>query len=164
MLGQWTDGRDGLLVAQHLVEHDVHVEFVFPLAADDGQRLYLGEVDAVERQDAEHLRQAPLLVRQGEDHAGLVGFAGALAVQVVHLPGVRHDEEAREVVLVGLDALFQHLHAVELGGVLRADGSVPVEAVAVDNLCAEGGVLAFDDLDVRVAAQEVAALHQGDGV
>ena len=81
---------------------------------DNRQGLYLREVDIVERQDGEHLTKAALVVRKREHKARLVGL-----LQRAHEVGLlrsRHHEEAREVVLVVLYAVLQHLHSINMRG------------------------------------------------
>ena len=46
-------GIDALAVAHEVVVGEVYIEQIFPFAPDDGKGLYLGEVDFVEREDAE---------------------------------------------------------------------------------------------------------------
>ena len=67
-------------------------------------------------------------------------------------------------MLVGLDALLQHLHAIAFGGCFGADGGVAFQVLLLDDFGTQGGVLAFHDLDAGMSAEELAALHQGDGV
>ena len=87
-----------------------------------------------------------------------------VAVQFVHLPGVGNYQKAGEVVLVGLDALLQHLHAVAFGCSFGADGGMAFQLFALDDFGTQCRVFAFHYFDLGVLAEEFAALHQGDGV
>ena len=77
---------------------------------NDGQRLYLRQINLVESQDAEHLRQRTLLMREREDETRLVGLLKR--TQEVGLHRIGRHEEAGEVVLVVLDIVLEHLQAV----------------------------------------------------
>ena len=160
--GQRTCCIDGLPVAEGVVERYVDVELVLPFASDDRQRLDLREVDVVEREDGQHLREASLRVAEREDERGLVRAGG-----IVELRGARfvgQDQEAGEVVLVGLDAASEDFETVHLRGVGPADGGRSREVFFGDFPGASGGVVAFDDFQGRAAFEELAALHQRNGV
>ena len=75
--------------------------------SDNRQRLYLGEVDIVEAQYCEHLRQRTFIVRQREHKACLIGFLHR--AKQVGLVRIADYEEAGEIVLIVLDMVFQHL-------------------------------------------------------
>ena len=97
-------------------------------------------------------------MREREDDGRLVRESAL--TEVVRTPSVRHHEESGEVVLVGLDALFQHLHAVEFGRILRADGRVSTQVFLADDFGTLGSVVRFHHLQVRVTLQEGMALRQ----
>ena len=67
-------------------------------------------------------------------------------------------------MLVCLDAFLQHFHAVTFGGGFGAYGGVSFQVLSLDNLRTEGGIFAFHDFDTGVLSEELAALHQSDGV
>ena len=95
---------------------------------------------------------------QREHEAGLVGiFEGA---QKVGLLRIRGYEEAREVVLVVLDGIFEHLQTVHLGSLGIADGSPSAALVPGDICCCSGCVFGLNRLQLRMIGQKVAALHQ----
>ena len=153
------DGVDALAVSGQVVEGEVHVEEILPLMAHDGQRLDLGQVDVVEAQDGEHLRQRPLVVGEAEDDARLVGLLDR--TEESRLLGVAHHEEPREVVRIVVDAFLQHLHAIHLGCVRRADGRPPSHVVLGDIGSRACGILRLHRLEVGMVGEKLAALHQG---
>ena len=53
--GQRANRLNALSVANVVVVADIDVEQVLPFSADNRERLYFGEVDFVETEDAEHL-------------------------------------------------------------------------------------------------------------
>ena len=67
-------------------------------------------------------------------------------------------------MLVGLDALLQHLHAIYLGCIAMADGGVSMKLTAADVGCRTGSIGHFHHLQHAVAGQELAALHQRHGM
>ena len=103
-------------------------------------------------------------MRQREYHACLVHFLVAVAAQLVHLPGVCHNQKTGEVVFVGFDTFLQHLHAVTFGGGFGTNGSMSSQVFFPDDFRTESGVLAFHYLDAGMLSEELTALHQGDGV
>ena len=103
-------------------------------------------------------------MRQREYHACLVHFLVAVAAQLVHLPGVCHNQKAGEVVFVGFDTFLQHLHAVTFGGGFGTNGGMSSQVFFPDDFRTESGVLAFHYLDAGMLFEELTALHQGDGV
>ena len=111
---------DGLPVTHRVVEGDIHVEAVFPLAADDRQRLYFREVDFVKREQGEHLGETSLGVGQREDQRCLV--RARRVGEPCGAAAVGQQEETREVVFVSLDAPFQDFEPVELRRPGAADG------------------------------------------
>ena len=162
VLGQRPYGVERLFVAGEVVEREVDVKPVFPLSPDDGHGLYFRQVDVVEGEDGEHLRQAALRVGQAEDERRLVdALAGGEPVAVKR---VGHDQEAGEVALVGLDALGQDVQTVDLGRQPAADGGMPREVVLGYLLGAARRVVLFDEFHARVGLEKLAALHQGHGV
>ena len=82
----------------------------------------------------------------------------------IGLVGMAYHQEAGKVVLVVLDMVFQHLHAIEPGGIGMADGRPTLAAVAADVFGTPRGVLAFHCLDTGMVGEKVAALHQRHGV
>ena len=106
--------------------------------------------------------QRTLLVGQREHHAGLVGLRQR--AQQVGLVGIAHHQEARKIVLVVLDVVLQHLQTVKPRGLGMADGGPPAPALLGYHLGGAGGVLGLHILQLRVAGQKVATLHQGHGV
>ena len=159
---QGSDGIECLAVASLVAKGEVDVEHVLPLLPDDGQTLYFCQVELVEGEDRQDGAQAAFLVGEGEDEARLVD--GASASDGRCLLGVSKDEEAREVVLVRLDAILQHLHAVDVGSVAVADGGVSVSLLAADVGCSTCRVGRFHYLQPRVSREELAALHECDGM
>ena len=97
-----------------------------------------------------------------EDEAGFVDMTGAS--NGLSLLGLSEDEEACEVVLVCLDALLQHFHAVDVGSVAMADGSVSVSAFTADVGCGPCCIGCFDLLKFRMTREKLATLHECDGV
>ena len=65
-------------------------------------------------------------------------------------------------MLVRLDAFLQDLHAVDLGCVAMTDSRMSVSLFPADVGCGSGSIDNLDHLQVLVAREEVAALHQGD--
>ena len=106
--------------------------------------------------------QRTLLVGQREDDARLVGLGQR--AQQVGLVGMRQHQEAREVVLVVLDVVFQHLQPVEPRSLGMADGGPPAPAALGNHLRRTGRVLGLHVLHARMLRQEPAALHQRHGV
>ena len=51
---EWGNGIERLSVAFLVGEGEVDVEHVLPFSADDGQRLYLRQVEFIEREDGEY--------------------------------------------------------------------------------------------------------------
>ena len=97
-----------------------------------------------------------------EDEAGLVDMMGT--ANGLSLLGLCENEEAREVVLVCLDALLQHFHAVDVGSVAMADGSMSVSAFAADVGSGTCCVGCLDLLKFRMQREKLAALHECDGM
>lgn len=157
-----TDGIDGLTVTLLVLEGEVDVEHILPLLTDDGERLNFCQIEFVEREDREDGAETAFLVRQREDQAGFVDGPGVSDSR--RLLRMGQNQEAREVVLVRLDAFLQDLHAVYSGCVAMTDGRVSVSLLPADVGCGTGCVGDFDDFQVRVARQEVATLHQSDRV
>ena len=56
-LGEGRNGIYALAIARQVVVCHVHIEHIFPFVPDDGQRLYLGEIDVIERKDGENFRE-----------------------------------------------------------------------------------------------------------
>ena len=158
--GEWGDGVERLAVAFLVVEGEVYVEHVLPLLPDDGQRLYLRQVEFVEGEHRQDGAEAAFLVGQGEDEACLVDVP--CASHGGRFLRMGEDEEAREVMLVRLDAFLQDLHAVDVGGVAVADGGVSVPPFAADVSCGACGVSNFYNLEVRMQREKFAALHESD--
>ena len=96
---------------------------------------------------------------QGENDAGLVG--GVEIAQAVGIPGVAEHEEAREIVFVVFDALFEEAHAIDWRGSGMADGGVSVQFFPTDRLCRSSSVLGLHHFDLRMALKESATLRQG---
>ena len=94
---------------------------------DDGQRLYLGQVDVVEGENGKHLGQTAFLMGQREYEARLVGML--YLPHEIGLVGMAYHQKAGKVVLVVLDMVFQYLHAIEPGGIGMADGRPTLAAV-----------------------------------
>lgn len=67
-------------------------------------------------------------------------------------------------MLVRLDAFLQHLHPVDGRCGLGADGGLSAALMACDVGCGACRVLGLHHLQVRMLAEEVAALHQRHGV
>ena len=138
--------------------------------SDDGQALYLGQVDVIERQDSQYVCQRALLVRQREHYAALVYLGDG--AQHVGLVRVRYHQESGEVVLVVLDVILQHLQSVQSSGLGVADGGASALHSLGYHLCRSGRVFRLHILKLWVLSQEVATLHQrhwvrvhlGDGV
>ena len=72
-------------------------------------------------------------MRQREYHACLVHFLVAVAAQLVHLPGVCHNQKTGEVVFVGFDTFLQHLHAVTFGGGFGTNGGMSSQVFFPDD-------------------------------
>ena len=110
-------------VAFHVREEDV-----LPALAAQGTGLQLAHVDLVLGQQGEHAGERTGLVRQGEEHGGLVraGMAGhgrgaRQLVQLSHGLGA-DDDEARPVAGLVLDAAGQDGKAGHVGQLAVADG------------------------------------------
>ena len=146
LAGKGGDGIEGLTVALLFLEGKVNVEHVLPLLTDDGQRLYLCQVELVEGEDRQDGTEAALLVRKREDQAGLVNVPAAS--DGCRLLWTGKYEETCEVVLVRLNTLLQHLHAVDLGSILMADGSMSVPLLPADVSSSACSVRHFDHLEV----------------
>ena len=99
---------------------------------------------------------------QAEDEAGLV--RPLYAAQEGGLAGVRHHQEAGEVVLVVVDVSLQHLHAIHPGGVVGANGGPSPRSVAGDILRGACRVLGLHGLHLGMAGEEGAALREGHGM
>jgi len=89
----------------------------------------------------------------------------ACLVDVSHLANgggllwMGEDEEAREVVLVCLDAFLQYLHPIDVGSVTMTDGSVSAPLFPADVCSGTGCVGHFDYLKIGMVREEFAALH-----
>ena len=108
--GQRAGCIDGLPVSHGVVESDVDVELILPFAADDRQGLDFREVDVVEREYGEDLREASLGVTERETSEALLVRAGSW-----NSGGAAHvgeDQEAGKVVFVGFDAALEDFEAV----------------------------------------------------
>ena len=101
-------------------------------------------------------------MRQGENDAGLVGLIRFS--EAVGVPTIGEHEKSCEVVLVVLDGGFDDFESIAWSGLSVTDGSVPVELQASYSLCRTGGVVGFDDFELRMLRQVVAALPQGNRV
>ena len=130
--------------------------------AYDGQRLDFGEVDFVETENAEHLRERAFLVGQGKNDAALVGLF--LLPHGFGLPWIGQYEEAREVVLVVLNAPRQDFQAVDAGRIGVAHGGVPAQLLSGYLFRRAGRVVGFHELHPALFRQEAAALGKGHGV
>ena len=159
LLHERRNGVYALAVPGEVVEGEVYVEEVFPLMSDVWQRLDLGEIDVVETQDGEHLGERSLFVRQTEDDARLVGlFDGT---EQGCLLRIADHEKPGVVVRIVVDVFLQHLHAVHVGGVRRADGCPSPHLVVGDVGCRACGIFCLHRLEVGMVGQELAALHEG---
>ncbi len=74
--------------------------------------------------------------------------------------GLQHHEEAGVVVRIVVDALLQHLHAIHLGCIGRADGCPSLHLVLGDVGCRTCGILCLHRLEVGMVGQELPTLHQ----
>lgn len=97
---------------------------------------------------------------QSEEQRGLVGPLGV--GELCGAAFVGQQQEAREVVAVGLDAALEDPEPVALGSIGSADGGRAGKSLPGDLPGAPGRVVALDDLHLRMDLQEIAALHQGD--
>ena len=159
LLHERRNGVYALAVSGEVVEGEVYVEEVFPFMPDVWQRLDLGEIDVVETQDGEHLGERSLIVSQTEDDARLVGlFDGT---EQGCLLRIADHEKPGVVVRIVVDAFLQHLHAVHVGGVRRADGCPSPHLVLGDVGCRACGIFCLHRLEVGMVGQELAALHEG---
>ena len=126
--------------------------------ANDGQRLDFGQVDAVERENREHLRERPLFVGQRKHEAGLVGLLQR--AHEVGLVRVADHQKAREIVLVVFDFVLQHLQAVHLRCLGVADGRPALALVPPDVFRRACRVLGLHRLQRGVVREKRPALHQ----
>ncbi len=157
--GKWPDGIQSIAVLYVVVEGQVDEEPVLELTADDGHALYLGEIHAVEGENGEHFGQRTLCVTHAEVNAGLVDFVTSDGQDRCEL--ILQDEEAGEVALVGLYPAGQYLHAVQVGGILRADGGMADQVALFDDLGRTCRVGHLGYLDIGQAGlQEDLALAQ----
>ncbi len=158
--GKGPYGVQGIAVLDVVVEGQVDEKPVLELAADDGHALYLGEVHAVEGEDGEHFGQRTLCVTHAEVDAGLVDFVALDGQDRCEL--VLQNEETGEVALVGLYPAGQYLHAVQVGGILRADGGMANQVALFDDLGRTCRIGHLGYLDIGQARlQEDLALTQG---
>ena len=162
LLHQWGDGIDALAIAGQVIKGEIHVEEIFPLMPDVRQRLNLCEIDVVEAQDGEHLGERALVVGEAEDDARLVGLLYR-AKQGCLLRIAAH-EESGIVVRIVVDALLQHLHAIHLGCIARADGCPSMHLVLGDIGCRTCGILCLHSLEVGMVGQKLTTLHQSHWV
>ena len=79
------------------------------------------------------MTQGTLLMRQREDDARLVRLHQR--AQQVGLVGIRHHQETREVMLVVLDMVFQHLQPIQTCRLGMADGRPSSPTLLGNHLC-----------------------------
>ena len=111
VVGQRSDGIYRLPVTGEIIIHHVYIEEIFPFSSYDGKRLYFREIDAVERQDGEHMAQTALLMRQCEDNTCLVGLLNR--PQRIGKPWIGCDKKPCEIMLIVLDRVFKYLHPIQ---------------------------------------------------
>ena len=130
--------------------------------SDDGQRLYLGQIYFIERQDAEHHRERALLVGQLKHQTRLVGLGQR--TQQVGLLWCRAHKETGKVVLVVLNTVFQNLQSIEPRSLSMTDSCPPVVLALGNHLGRTGRIFGLDSPQFWMVLQIVARLHQGHGV
>ena len=101
-------------------------------------------------------------MRQRENHTRLVGLLQR--AQEVSFLRCRRNEEAREVVLVVLDAVFQHFQSVELCSRRVTDGCPAFALVFSNKLRCACRIFRFHSLHARMVGKKDATLLQCYGM
>ena len=121
--------------------------------------MYFGQVQFIERENGQHLRERAFFVGKGEYQTGFVGLTD-IAQQVGALRLAEY-QKTGEIVFVGLDAFFQCFHAVQRGCEFGTDGGLSAQLFPADDFRRAGRVLTFHDFQTGMPGQKFAALHQG---
>lgn len=155
---QFVQGGHGVGVFERGLE--VEIETILPGAAWDGAALDFEKIDFAAGENAEGAVEGSRLMRELDDEGKFIGAAAVLGEQGLR----REEQEAGVIFAMVLDVFEENFAAVDFGGAFGGDGGARGIVGGDGGANAAGRVERGHAQKLRMRAEKVFALREGDGM